>query len=162
MNAIFLFERSTWQYQLSSWTHSNVAGTHLFTKATTSSHTLASATGGSTWNCLVVPCCAWEYPAAVPPSTWQCLVVPDRTCLQYTWHCLAIEFLFHSFPFLVIIHKIVMKLSNTYVGWKKGGVWIITISERMVHYGCHVFIIKDLISLIIVRFDRKWKWLHLN
>ena len=115
-DAILLFKRSTRIYQLSSWTHSNVAGTHLSTKAITSSHTLASATGGSTWQCLVMPDTTWLQCLVVPDSTWQhnlvcqiiptsiwqclvtaestwqqCLVAPDSAWLQCIWQCLAIE-----------------------------------------------------------------------
>ena len=110
------------------------------------------------WLCLVVPESTRQQYLQVPGKAWLCLIEPACNVPGTAWQ---LSFLFHSFLFLVIIHKIVMKLSNKptysrqYVWWRKGGVWIITISERMVHYGCHVFIIKDLISLIIVRFDRK-------
>ena len=53
--------------------------------------------------------------AVVPETAWLCLVVPESTRLQYL-QVQQLSFLFHSFMFLVIIHKIVMKLSNTDVG----------------------------------------------
>ena len=67
----------------------------------------------SAWLCLVVPESTRQQYLQVPGKAWLCLIEPACNVPGTAWQ---LSFLFHSFLFLVIIHKIVMKLSNTDVG----------------------------------------------
>ena len=59
------------------------------------------------WLCLVVPDSTWQQCLQVPGKAWLCLIEPACNVPGTAWQ---LSFLFHSFLFLVIIHKIVMKL----------------------------------------------------
>ena len=111
-NAIFLFEISIRIYQLYHVELNQMFQVHICSPKPSLHPTLwlrlRAVVPETAWLCLVVP----------ESTRQQYLQVPGKACMQCNVPGTAwqLSFLFHSFLFLVIIHKIVMKLSNTDVG----------------------------------------------